>query len=61
MKLLVGLLGVAVMLFVFTLQDEDEKGPRVCTSCGVQAMYPQYTGHGKPTTWSCVRCGHVKT
>ena len=62
MKLLVGLLAVAVVLFMYTqLGDDDETGPKVCPSCGVQAFYSSYTGHGKPPKWSCTRCGYVRT
>ena len=63
MKLLAGLLGIAVVLFMYTQlgEDEDESKPKVCPSCGVQSLYSSYTGHGKPVRWSCARCGYVKT
>ena len=63
MKLLVGLLAVAVVLFMYTQlgESDDESKPRVCPSCGVQALYSSYQGHNKPVKWSCTRCGHVKT
>jgi ribosomal protein S27AE len=59
MRILVGLLGVAVMIFLFTLGNDDEAGPKVCPSCGTQNLYSHYMGHGKPLQWACTRCGYV--
>lgn len=59
MRLLVGLLGVAVVLFVFAL-NEDEETKR-CPSCGLNALHSYYISHGRPMHWQCTECGFSPT
>jgi transposase-like protein len=59
MRLLVGLLGVAVVLFVFAL-NEDEETKR-CPSCGLNALHSYYISHGRPMHWQCAECGYSPT
>lgn len=62
MRLLIGLLGVVALIFIASLDDDEQ--PKRCTTCGLETVVSSYVGHGKPLRWICTQCGadvHVRT
>jgi ribosomal protein S27AE len=59
--LLLGLVAVVVLVMLGVMDEDDTKEPRRCPSCGLEAVYSHYVGHGRPLRWACSQCGHVMT